>query len=139
MSDSLPMLRMTGDVLLAFRKLSKVIGIAALLCLVDFHAAYCDRLLSTTVRHARLVSEEEAISLSEKRNLPFTFKSGGIVGDFSKLKHKLEKLSSHSAGRSFTHGKRKREKSYSVEKKKQAIKESKNFIPKVAASGPSQL
>ncbi|KAI5317580.1 hypothetical protein L3X38_037287 [Prunus dulcis] len=42
--------------------------------------ASISRLLPTTVRHSRLVSEEKAISLSEKQNLPFTSKSGEIVG-----------------------------------------------------------
>ncbi|PQM32684.1 uncharacterized protein Pyn_30633 [Prunus yedoensis var. nudiflora] len=101
-----------------------------------FHAAHCDRLLPTVVHHAHLVSEEKAISLSEKRNLPFTSRSGEIVGDFSKLKQKLEKPSSRSARRSTAHGKRKREGSYSVEKKRHATKSPKKFIPKVAASGP---
>ncbi|PQQ06009.1 uncharacterized protein Pyn_01636 [Prunus yedoensis var. nudiflora] len=100
-----------------------------------FHAAPCNRLLPTTVRHARLVSEEKAISLSQKGNLPFTSKSGKIVGDFSKLKTKLEKLGSHGARRSAVCGKRKREESCSAEKK-QAVKEPRRFIPKVAASGP---
>ncbi|CAL8089891.1 unnamed protein product [Prunus armeniaca] len=101
-----------------------------------FHAAHCDILLSIIVRHACLVSEEKAISLSEKRNLPFTSKSGEIVGDFSKLKQKLEKSGSHCTGRSVAHGKRKREESCIVEKKKQAVKELKKFIHNVAASGP---
>lgn len=70
-----------------------------------FHAAHCDRLLPTTVRHTRLVSKEKAISLSDKRNLPFTSKSGEIVGDFSKLKQKLEKPDSHGVGRIVAHGK----------------------------------
>ncbi|CAL8168724.1 unnamed protein product [Prunus armeniaca] len=100
-----------------------------------FHAAHCDRLLPTIVHHARLVSEEKAISLSEKWNLPFTSKSGEIVGDFSKLKRKLEKSGSHSTGKSAAHGKRKQEESCSVEKS-QAVKGQKKFIPKVAASGP---
>ncbi|CAL2270468.1 unnamed protein product [Prunus armeniaca] len=100
-----------------------------------FHVAHCNRLLPTIVHHARLVSEEKAISLSEKRNLPFTSKSGEIVGDFSKLKRKLEKSGSHSTRKSAAHGKRKREESYSVEKR-QAVKGPKKFIPKVAASGP---
>ncbi|CAL9029942.1 unnamed protein product [Prunus brigantina] len=100
-----------------------------------FHAAHCDRLLPTIIHHARLVSEEKAISLSEKRNLPFISKSGEIVGDFSKLKRKLEKSGPHSTGKSAAHGKRKREESCSVEKR-QAIKGPKKFIPKVAASGP---
>ncbi|CAL8173510.1 unnamed protein product [Prunus armeniaca] len=69
-----------------------------------FHAAHCDRLIPTIIHHARLVSEEKAISLSEKRNLPFISKSGEIVGDFSKLKRKLEKSGSHSAGKSVVHG-----------------------------------
>ncbi|CAL2234053.1 unnamed protein product [Prunus armeniaca] len=100
-----------------------------------FHAAHCDRLIPTIIHHARLVSEEKAISLSEKRNLPFISKSGEIVGDFSKLKRKLEKSGSHSAGKSVAHGKRKREESCSAEKR-QAVKEPKRFIPKVAAGGP---
>ncbi|CAL2276554.1 unnamed protein product [Prunus armeniaca] len=82
-----------------------------------FHAAHCDRLIPTIIHHARLVSEEKAISLSEKRNLPFTSKSGEIVGDFSKLKRKLEKSGSHSTGKSAVHGKWKREESCSVEKR----------------------
>ncbi|CAL8121223.1 unnamed protein product [Prunus armeniaca] len=100
-----------------------------------FHAAHCDRLIPTIIHHARLVSEEKAISLSEKRNLPFISKSGEIVGDFSKLKRKLEKSGSHSAGKSAVHGKRKREESCSAEKR-QAVKGPKRFIPKVAASSP---
>ncbi|KAI5317027.1 hypothetical protein L3X38_036734 [Prunus dulcis] len=63
------------------------------------------------VRYACLVSEAKAISLREKRNLPFTSKSGEIVGYFSKLKQKLEKPSSHGARRSAVHGKQKREES----------------------------
>ncbi|CAL9000939.1 unnamed protein product [Prunus brigantina] len=97
----------------------------------QFHAGHCDRLLPTIVHHARLMSEEKAISLSEKRNLPFTSKSGEIVGDFSKLKRKLEKSGSHSIGKSAAHGKRKREESCSTEKR-QAVKGPKKFIPKVA-------
>ncbi|CAL8175194.1 unnamed protein product [Prunus armeniaca] len=93
-----------------------------------FHAAHCDRLIPTIIHHARLVSEE-------KRNLPFISKSGEIVGDFSKLKRKLEKSGSHSTGKSAVHGKRKREESCSAEKR-QAVKGPKRFIPKVAASGP---
>ncbi|CAL8118411.1 unnamed protein product [Prunus armeniaca] len=100
-----------------------------------FHAAHYDRLIPTIIHHARLVSEEKAISLSEKRNLPFISKSGEIFGDFSKLKRKLEKSGSHSAGKSVAHGKRKREESCSAEKR-QAVKGPKRFIPKVAAGGP---
>ncbi|CAL2263194.1 unnamed protein product [Prunus armeniaca] len=100
-----------------------------------FHATHCDRLIPTIIHHARLVSEEKAISLSEKRNLPFTSKSGEIVGDFSKLKWKLEKSGSHSTGKSVVHGKRKREENCSIEKR-QGVKGPKRFIPKVAASGP---
>ncbi|CAL2233352.1 unnamed protein product [Prunus armeniaca] len=100
-----------------------------------FHAAHCDRLIPTIIHHARLVSEEKAISLSEKRNLPFISKSGEIVGDFSKLKRKLEKSGSHNAGKSAAHGKRKREESCSAEKR-QAVKGPKRFIPNVAAGGP---
>ncbi|CAL8121399.1 unnamed protein product [Prunus armeniaca] len=100
-----------------------------------FHAAHCDRLIPTIIHHARLVSEEKAISLSEKRNLPFISKSREIVGDFSKLKGKLEKSGSHSTGKSVVHGKQKREESCSAEKR-QAVKGLKRFIPKVAASGP---
>ncbi|CAL2255871.1 unnamed protein product [Prunus armeniaca] len=74
----------------------------------QFHAAHCDRLLPTIVYPARLLSEGKAISLSEKRNLPFTSKSGEIVGDFFKLKRKLEKPDSHSVGKSVAHKKRKR-------------------------------
>ncbi|CAL2230299.1 unnamed protein product [Prunus armeniaca] len=103
---------------------------------IRFHAAHCDILLSIIVRHACLVSEEKAISSSERRNLPFTSKSGEIVGDFSKLKQKLEKSGSHCAGKSVAHGKRKREESCIVKKKKQAVKELKKFIHNVAASGP---
>ncbi|CAL8169050.1 unnamed protein product [Prunus armeniaca] len=51
-----------------------------------FHTAHCDMLIPTVIHHARLVSEEKAISLSEKRNLPFISKSGAVVGDFSKRK-----------------------------------------------------
>ncbi|PQM36013.1 uncharacterized protein Pyn_28008 [Prunus yedoensis var. nudiflora] len=101
-----------------------------------FHAAHCDRLLPAVVHHVRLVSAEKAISLSEKRNLPFTSKSGEIVGDFSGLKQKLEKPSSRSSGSSTAHGKRKREGSCSVEKKRHAAESPEKFIPKVAASGP---
>ncbi|VVA37309.1 PREDICTED: LOC110773182, partial [Prunus dulcis] len=72
-----------------------------------FHAAHCDMLIPTVIYQARLVSEEKAISLSEKRNLPFISKSG-----------------------------RKREEISSVERKKRAVSEPKNFVPKVAASGP---
>ncbi|CAL8089178.1 unnamed protein product [Prunus armeniaca] len=79
----------------------------------------------TKVHYARLVSEEKAISLSEKRNLSFTSKSGEIVGDFSKLKRKLEKSGSHSTRKNVAHGKQKREESCSVEKRQA-----------VAASGP---
>ncbi|CAL9006442.1 unnamed protein product [Prunus brigantina] len=100
-----------------------------------FHAAHCDRLIPTIIHHARLVSEDKAISLSEKRNLPFISKSGEIVGDFSKLKQKLEKSGPHSTGKGTAHGKRKRDESCSVGKR-QAVKGPKKFIPKVAASGP---
>ncbi|CAL9001115.1 unnamed protein product [Prunus brigantina] len=101
-----------------------------------FHATHCDRLLPTIVRHVLLVSEEKAISLSDKRNLPFTSKSGEIVGDFSKLKQKLEKSGFHSTEKNVAHQKRKREESCSIDKKRQVVKESKKFIPKVPASGP---
>ncbi|CAL9008802.1 unnamed protein product [Prunus brigantina] len=100
-----------------------------------FHAAYCDRLIPTIIHHTRLVSEEKAISLSEKRNLPFISKSGEIVGDFSKLRRKLEKSGSYSTGKSVASGKRKREESGSV-KKEPAVKGPKRFIPKVATGGP---
>lgn len=53
-----------------------------------FHATHCDILLPSTARHAGLVSEEKAISLSEKQNLPFTPKSGEIIGEFSKFRQK---------------------------------------------------
>ncbi|CAL9011406.1 unnamed protein product, partial [Prunus brigantina] len=70
-----------------------------------FHAAHCDRLILTIIHHARLVSEDKAISLSEKRNLPFTSKSREIVGDFLKLRRKLEKSGSYSTGKSVASGK----------------------------------
>ncbi|KAI5343561.1 hypothetical protein L3X38_011437 [Prunus dulcis] len=101
-----------------------------------FHAAHCDRLLPTIVHHARLVSEEKAISLSEKRNLPFTSKSREIVGDFLKLKIKLEKSGSHSVGKNVAHGKQKQDEGHNIEEKRQAVRRPKKFIPKVAASGP---
>ncbi|PQQ02678.1 uncharacterized protein Pyn_38292 [Prunus yedoensis var. nudiflora] len=63
-------------------------------------------------------------------------RSGEIVGNFSKLKQKLEKPSSRSAGKGAAYGKRKREESPSVGKKRHAAKSPKRFIPKVAASGP---
>ncbi|CAL2245704.1 unnamed protein product [Prunus armeniaca] len=75
----------------------------------QFHATHCDRLPSSTASHAHLVSEEKAVWLSEKRNLPFTVKSGVIVGEFSKLRQKLEKQSPHDAGRSIVQENRKRE------------------------------
>ncbi|CAL8132599.1 unnamed protein product [Prunus armeniaca] len=75
----------------------------------QFHATHCDRLPSSTASHAHLVSEEKAVWLSEKRNLPFTAKSGVIVGEFSKLRKKLEKQSPHDAGRSIVQENRKRE------------------------------
>ena len=81
------------------------------------------------------MSEEKAISLSEKRNLPFISKSGEIVGDFSKLKRKLEKSGPHSTGKGTAHGKRKRDESCSAEKEP-AAKGPKRFIPKVATGGP---
>lgn len=48
----------------------------------EFQSSHCDRLLPSTARHTGLVSEEKAIPLSEKRNLPFISKSGDIVGNF---------------------------------------------------------
>ncbi|CAL9010367.1 unnamed protein product, partial [Prunus brigantina] len=75
----------------------------------QFHATHCDRLPSSTASHAHLVSEEKAVWLSEERNLHFTAKSGVIVGEFSKLRQKLEKQSPHDAGRSIVRDKQKRE------------------------------
>ncbi|PQQ18152.1 uncharacterized protein Pyn_34312 [Prunus yedoensis var. nudiflora] len=46
----------------------------------EFQSSPCDRLPPTTARLAGLVSEEKAIPLSVKRNLPFISKSGDIVG-----------------------------------------------------------
>ncbi|CAL8992531.1 unnamed protein product, partial [Prunus brigantina] len=54
----------------------------------EFQSSPGDRLLPTTARLAGLVSEEKAIPLSQKRNLPFISKSGDIVGEFPKTKPK---------------------------------------------------
>ncbi|PQM42011.1 uncharacterized protein Pyn_17871 [Prunus yedoensis var. nudiflora] len=73
----------------------------------EFQSSPCDRLPLTTARLAGLVSEEKAIPLSVKRNLPFISKSG----------------------------KQKREEKPSA-KKEQAAGKPRRFIPKVASSGP---
>ncbi|CAL9005345.1 unnamed protein product, partial [Prunus brigantina] len=98
-----------------------------------------DRLPPTTARLAGLVSEEKAIPLSQKRNLPFISKSGDIVGEFPKTKPKPGVQSPGGSGKSATpmSGKRKREEERNVSEKQTAGKP-KRFIPKVAPSGPPQ-
>ncbi|CAL8993353.1 unnamed protein product [Prunus brigantina] len=109
-------------------------------CLASFHefqSSPGDRLPPTTARLAGLVSEEKAIPLSQKRNLPFISKSDDIVGEFPKTKPKPGVQSPGGSGKSATpvSGKRKREKEQSVSEKQTASKP-KRFIPKVAPSGP---
>ncbi|CAL2230903.1 unnamed protein product [Prunus armeniaca] len=60
-------------------------------CLTSFHefqSSPGDRLPPTTARLAGLVSEEKAIPISKKRNLPFISKSGDVVGEFPKTNSK---------------------------------------------------
>ncbi|PQQ02381.1 uncharacterized protein Pyn_29884 [Prunus yedoensis var. nudiflora] len=54
----------------------------------EFQSSHCDRLPPSTARHVGLVSEEKAIPLSEKRNLPFIPKSGDIHGEFPKMRQR---------------------------------------------------
>ncbi|CAL2229202.1 unnamed protein product [Prunus armeniaca] len=110
-------------------------------CLSSFHEFQSfpgDRLPPTTARYAGLVSEEKAIPLSQKRNLPFISKSGDIVGEFPKTKPKPGVQGPGGSGKSAmpVSGKRKREEEQNVSEKQTAGKP-KRFIPKVAPSGPS--
>ncbi|CAL8992922.1 unnamed protein product, partial [Prunus brigantina] len=66
----------------------------------EFQSSLGDRLPSTTARLAGLVSEEKAIPLSQKRNLPFISKSGDIVGEFPKTKPKPGVQSPGGSGKS---------------------------------------
>ncbi|CAL9018450.1 unnamed protein product, partial [Prunus brigantina] len=97
------------------------------------YQAYWNRCLTSF----RLVSEEKAIPLSQKRNLPFISKSGDIVGEFPKTKPKPGVQSPGGSGKSAmpSSGKGKREKEQTVSEKRTASKP-KRFIPKVAPSGP---
>ncbi|CAL2247410.1 unnamed protein product [Prunus armeniaca] len=103
----------------------------------EFQSFPGDRLPPTTARLAGLVSEEKAIPLSQKRNLPFISKSGDIVGEFPKMKPKPGVQSPGGFGKSATlvSGKRKQEEERNVSEKQTAGKP-KRFIPKVAPSGP---
>ncbi|CAL9021335.1 unnamed protein product [Prunus brigantina] len=105
----------------------------------EFQSSPGDRLPPTTAHLAGLVSEEKAIPLSQKRNLPFISKSGDIVGEFPKTKPKPGVQSPGGSGKSATpvSGKRKREEEKNVSEKQTAGKP-KRFIPKVAPSGPPQ-
>ncbi|CAL8088344.1 unnamed protein product [Prunus armeniaca] len=109
-------------------------------CLSSFHEFQSfpgDRLPHTTARLVGLVSEEKAIPLSQKRNLPFISKSGDIVGEFPKMKPKPGVQSPGGSGKSAmpVSGKRKREEERNMSEKQTAGKP-KRFIPKVAPSGP---
>ncbi|CAL9018817.1 unnamed protein product [Prunus brigantina] len=79
------------------------------------------------------MSEEKAIPLSQKRNLPFISKRGDIVREFPKTKPKPGVQSPRGYGKDATpvSGKRKRE-----EEQKQTTGKPKRFIPKLASSGP---
>ncbi|CAL9018637.1 unnamed protein product, partial [Prunus brigantina] len=103
----------------------------------EFQSSPGDRLPPTTARLACLVSEEKAIPLSQKRNLPFISKSGDIVGEFPKTKPKPGVQSPGGSGKIATpvSSKRKREEEKKVSEKQTASKP-KRFIPKVAPSGP---
>ncbi|CAL9031098.1 unnamed protein product, partial [Prunus brigantina] len=103
----------------------------------EFQSFPGDRLPPTTARLAGLVSEEKAIPLSQKRNLPFISKSGDIVGEFPKTKPKPGVQSPGGSGKIATpvSSKRKREEEKKVSEKQTASKP-KRFIPKVAPSGP---
>ncbi|CAL9018633.1 unnamed protein product [Prunus brigantina] len=103
----------------------------------EFQSSPGDRLPPTTARLAGLVSEEKAIPLSQKRNLPFISKSGDIVGEFPKTKPKPGVQSPGGSGKIATpvSSKRKREEEKKVSEKQTASKP-KRFIPKVAPSGP---
>ncbi|CAL2256593.1 unnamed protein product [Prunus armeniaca] len=103
----------------------------------EFQSFRGDRLPPTTARLAGLVSEEKAIPLSQKRNLPFISKRGDIVGEFPKTKPRPGVQSPCGSGKSATpvSGKRKREEEHKVREKQTASKP-KRFIPKVAPSGP---
>ncbi|PQQ17318.1 uncharacterized protein Pyn_08786 [Prunus yedoensis var. nudiflora] len=103
----------------------------------EFQSSPCDRLTPTTARLAGLVSEEKAIPLSVKRNLPFISKSGDIVGEFSKAKQRPRTQSPCSSGKRAAppSGKQKQEEKPSA-KKAQVAGKLRRFIPKVASSGP---
>ncbi|CAL9024925.1 unnamed protein product [Prunus brigantina] len=66
----------------------------------EFQSSPGDRLPPTTARLAGLVSEEKAIPLSQKRNLPFISKSGDIVGEFPKTKPRPGVQSPDGSGKS---------------------------------------
>ncbi|CAL8120623.1 unnamed protein product [Prunus armeniaca] len=82
----------------------------------EFQSLLGDRLPSTTARLVGLVSEEKAILLSQKRNLPFISKSSDIVGEFPKTKPKPGVQNPGGSGKSATpvSSKRKREKEQNV-------------------------
>ncbi|CAL2276817.1 unnamed protein product [Prunus armeniaca] len=105
----------------------------------EFQSSPGDRLPPTTARLAGLVSEEKAIPLSKKRNLPFISKSGDVVEEFPKTSSKPRTQSPHSFGKTVTptSGSRKREMKQSVGKESSTGKP-RRFIPKVAPSGPHQ-
>ncbi|PQM33573.1 uncharacterized protein Pyn_21502 [Prunus yedoensis var. nudiflora] len=103
----------------------------------EFQSFPRDRLPPTTTRLAGLVSEEKAIPLSQKRNLPFISKSGDIVGEFLKTRPKPGAQKPRSPEKSTTPVSSKwgREAKPSA-KKEQTADKSKRFILKVAPSGP---
>ncbi|CAL8151425.1 unnamed protein product [Prunus armeniaca] len=88
----------------------------------EFQSFPGDRLPPTTARLAGLVSEEKAIPLSQKRNLPFISKSVDIVGEFPKTKPKPGVQSPGGSRKSATpaSGKRKREEERNVSEKQTA-------------------
>ncbi|KAL6284597.1 hypothetical protein ACE6H2_015526 [Prunus campanulata] len=103
----------------------------------EFQSSHCDRLPPSTAHHAGLVSEEKAIPLSVKRNLPFISKNGDIVWEFPKTRQRSGTQSLCSSGKGTTpaSGKWKREEEQSTRKERTAGKP-RRFIPKVASSGP---
>lgn len=80
-----------------------------------FHTNSCAGLLPSIDRHLRLVPEDRAIYLSEKRNLTFTSKSGKIVGKFSRSDRKTYRQASCDGEKSSVHEKRKQEANHGVE------------------------
>ncbi|PQM34100.1 uncharacterized protein Pyn_38058 [Prunus yedoensis var. nudiflora] len=88
----------------------------------EFQSSPCDRLPPTTARIAGLVSEEKAIPLSVKRNLPLISKSGDIFGELSKTKQGPGTQRPRSSGKGATpaSGKQKREEEPSAKKERTA-------------------